>query len=224
MTDNTATPSKLPIVVLISGNGSNLQAIIDASQQNLAVTIEAVISNRAEAYGLTRAANAGIPTIVLDHTQFESREAYDEALQREIDAFKPKLVVLAGFMRILTDRFVSHYEGRLINIHPSLLPKFRGLNTHQRALDAGEQEHGATVHFVTPELDGGPAVLQARVPVLAGDDAETVAQRVLQMEHQVYPLVIRWIAESRLRYRNQQVSLDGQLLTEPLLYTPELTD
>ncbi|MGD8560368.1 MAG: phosphoribosylglycinamide formyltransferase, partial [Gammaproteobacteria bacterium] len=181
-------------------------------------------SNRAEAYGLTRAANAGIPTIVLDHTQFESREAYDEALQREIDAFKPKLVVLAGFMRILTDRFVSHYEGRLINIHPSLLPKFRGLNTHQRALDAGEQEHGATVHFVTPELDGGPAVLQARVPVLAGDDAETVAQRVLQMEHQVYPLVIRWIAESRLRYRNQQVSLDGQLLTEPLLYTPELTD
>ena len=161
MSDYTETPSKLPIVVLITGNGSNLQAIIDASQQGLPVKIEAVISNRADAHGLARAAHAGIPAVVLDHTQFTSREAYDEALQQKIDSFQPQLVVLAGFMRILTNNFVRHYEGRLINIHPSLLPKFRGLNTHQRALDAGEQEHGATVHFVTPELDGGPAVLQA---------------------------------------------------------------
>jgi phosphoribosylglycinamide formyltransferase-1 len=224
MSNTGSLPSKLPIVVLISGNGSNLQAIIDASRDSLPVDIRAVISNRGDAYGLTRAAHAGIATAVVDNRNFQSRGAYDQALQQQIDRFEPQLVVLAGFMRILTDAFVNRYEGKLINIHPSLLPKFRGLNTHQRALDDRESEHGATVHYVTPELDGGPAILQARVPVLAGDDATLLAQRVLQMEHQIYPLVIRWIAEARLQYRNHQVYFDAQVLTHPLQFTPELSD
>lgn len=201
------------IVVLISGSGTNLQALIDAHQRGeLPVNIAAVISNRPQAYGLERARQAGIETLVLDHTGFASREAFDEELQARIDAYDPQLVVLAGFMRILTPGFTRHYLGRMLNIHPSLLPKYQGLHTHQRALEAGDAEHGVTVHFVTPELDDGPNVVQAVVPVLPDDDTNTLAQRVQAQEHLIYPLAVRWFAEGRLRMDNQHCLLDDQLL------------
>lgn len=201
------------IVVLISGSGTNLQALIDAHQQGeLSVNIAAVISNRPRAYGLERARQAGIETVVLDHTGFDSREQFDQALQARIDAFDPQLVVLAGFMRILTAGFTQHYLGRMLNIHPSLLPKYQGLHTHQRALEAGDREHGVTVHFVTPELDGGPNVIQAIVPILADDDATTLAQRVQAQEHIIYPLAVNWFAQGRLRMDNHRSWLDQELL------------
>ncbi len=187
--------ARLPIVVLISGSGSNLQSIIDA---DLPIEIRAVISNRADAYGLTRAEQAGIPTAVLDHKTFPDRESYDAALQALIDSYEPQLVVLAGFMRILSDGFVRHYEGRMMNIHPSLLPKYRGLDTHARAIEAGDTEAGCTVHFVTPELDAGPAIIQATVPILDGDTPETLAARVLEQEHRIYPEAIRKFAEGEI--------------------------
>jgi len=193
MSDN-----KLPIVVLISGSGSNLQSIIDATQQGLPVEIRAVISNKADAYGLRRAEQAGIPTAVLDNKAYPDRAAYDLALQELIDSYTPKLLILAGFMRILSDAFVRHYEGRMMNIHPSLLPKYRGLNTHARAIEAGDSEAGCTVHFVTPELDAGPIILQARVPVLPDDTPETLAARVLELEHRIYPEAIRRFACNEL--------------------------
>ena len=211
---------KLPIVVLISGSGSNLQAIIDKADE-IGVDIRAVISNRADAYGLTRAAEAGIETGVLDHKSFPNRESYETALVQLIDNCDPELLVLAGYMRILTPGFVKHYHGRLFNIHPSLLPKFRGLHTHQRALDEGEKVHGVSIHFVTEELDGGPLVAQAEVPVLAEDDAEILGRRVLQQEHRLYPLVIRWFAEGRLRLADHKPELDGILLEQPILFGPE---
>jgi len=204
---------RLPIVVLISGRGSNLQAIIDAAAADLSFDIRAVISNRPRVAGLRRAQRAGIATEVLDHTDYPSREAYDQALQRLIDRCRPRLVVLAGFMRILTPRFVAHYRGRMINIHPSLLPAFPGLDTHQRALDAGVREHGASVHFVTDEVDGGPVIIQARVPVLSGDTAEVLAARVLEQEHQIFPQAIRWFAEGRLKLEGERVLLDGEPIT-----------
>lgn len=201
------------VVVLISGSGSNLQALIDSiAHDGNPARIAAVISNRADAYGLTRAQNAGIATAVLDHKQFDGREAFDSALIEAIDAFDPQLVVLAGFMRILTPGFVNHYSGRLLNIHPSLLPKYKGLHTHQRALEAGDSEHGCSVHFVTEELDGGPLVVQAVVPVLADDSAESLAQRVHGQEHLIYPLAVRWFAEGRLRLADQGAMLDNQVL------------
>ena len=201
------------VVVLISGSGSNLQALIDSiAHDGNPARIAAVISNRADAYGLTRAQNAGIATAVLDHKQFDGREAFDAALIEAIDAFDPQLVVLAGFMRILTPGFVNHYSGRLLNIHPSLLPKYKGLHTHQRALEAGDSEHGCSVHFVTEELDGGPLVVQAVVPVLADDSAESLAQRVHGQEHLIYPLAVRWFAEGRLRLADQGAMLDNQVL------------
>ncbi len=187
-------PPKLPIVVLISGSGSNLQAIIDAANDDLPVAIKAVISNKAEAYGLERARKAGIETVVVDHTEFESRQAFDTELARIIDQFEPGLVVLAGFMRILTDDFVNHYDGRMLNIHPSLLPKYKGTNTHARAIEAGDAEAGCSVHLVTAELDSGPVLLQAKVPILKGDTPETLAARVLVEEHKVYPEAIRQFA------------------------------
>ena len=190
--------SKLPIVVLISGSGSNLQSIIDASNRDLPVEIKAVISNKADAYGLTRAREAGIPTEVLDHKQYPDRESYDAALRQLIDGYQPTLLVLAGFMRILSDGFVRHYEGRMINIHPSLLPKYRGLNTHARAIEAGDREAGCTVHFVTPELDAGPPILQAKVPVHPDDTPDTLAARVLEQEHRIYPEAIRLITEGKV--------------------------
>jgi len=214
--------NKLPVVVLISGSGSNLQAIIDAADAGGPFEVGAVISNEAEAYGLSRAQRAGIPTAVLDHRTFKQREDYDRALASLIDDYRPGLVALAGFMRILTPGFVRHYAGRMFNIHPSLLPKFRGLHTHQRALDAGETLHGASVHFVTEELDGGPLIVQAQVPVLPGDDAERLAARVLQREHQIYPLAIRWFAQGRLSLNPQgRVVLDEEVLHGPVVFDPD---
>ncbi|MFJ2522445.1 phosphoribosylglycinamide formyltransferase [Pseudomonas capeferrum] len=207
-------PSKTcNVVVLLSGSGSNLQALIDScSSEDSPVRIRAVVSNRADAYGLQRAAAAGIDTAVLDHTGFDGREAFDAALMARIDGFAPDLVVLAGFMRILSGGFVRHYQGRLLNIHPSLLPKYKGLHTHRRALEAGDAEHGCSVHFVTEELDGGPLVVQAVVPMTSDDTAESLAQRVHHQEHQIYPLAVHWFAEGRLRLGEHGALLDGQPL------------
>lgn len=208
----------LPVVVLISGGGSNLQALIDAARrEELPIRIRAVISNDSGAFGLERARRADIEAVALDHRAFPTRDAFDAALADLIDGYRPGLVVLAGFMRILTSAFVARYRGRMFNIHPSLLPRFRGLHTHQRVLEAGDREHGATVHFVTDELDGGPLVLQARVPVEPGDDAQVLAERVLAQEHRIYPQVVRWFAQGRLRLDEQgRPRLDGEVLTEPL--------
>ncbi|XJV41048.1 phosphoribosylglycinamide formyltransferase [Pseudomonas asplenii] len=201
------------VVVLLSGSGSNLQALIDDVRTgDNPAHIAAVVSNRTDAYGLQRARDAGIETRTLDHKAFEGREAFDAALIELIDAFNPQLVVLAGFMRILSAEFVRHYHGRLLNIHPSLLPKYKGLHTHQRALDAGDSEHGCSVHFVTEELDGGPLVVQAVVTVESGDSAQSLAQRVHTQEHRIYPLAVRWFAEGRLSLGEQGALLDGQLL------------
>ncbi|WP_281211503.1 phosphoribosylglycinamide formyltransferase [Pseudomonas fulva] len=208
-------PSKpCNVVVLLSGSGSNLQALIDSSAiPDSAVRIGAVISNRADAYGLQRAAAAGIETAVLDHTEFEGREAFDAALVACIDGFAPDLVVLAGFMRILSGGFVRHYQGRLLNIHPSLLPRYKGLHTHRRALEAGDAEHGCSVHFVTEELDGGPLVVQAVVPMAPDDTVQSLAQRVHAQEHVIYPMAVHWFANGRLRLGEQGALLDGQPLS-----------
>ena len=203
------------IVVLISGSGSNLQAILDACSAGfIAGKVTAVLSNKAKAYGLERAKKAGAHAIVLDHKAYADRAAYDKELIATIDQHQPDLVVLAGFMRILTPEFVQHYQGRLLNIHPSLLPKYQGLNTHQRAIDAGDTEHGCSVHFVTAELDGGPVILQAKVPVFPGDDADTVAERVHEQEHRIYPLVVRWFCQNRLQQQSDKALLDGLLLSD----------
>lgn len=210
----------LPLAVLISGNGTNLQAIIDAQQcGELPIEIRMVISNRPGAYGLERARRAAIATAVVDHTQFANRAEFDLALQTTIDASGARLVILAGFMRILTPDFVQHFAGRLVNIHPSLLPKYRGLHTHAAVLAAHDTEHGASVHFVTPELDGGPVIAQARVPVWPHDTPATLAERVRVQEHFIYPLVIGWYAAGRLRLENNHAVLDGQRLTAPRLVT-----
>jgi phosphoribosylglycinamide formyltransferase-1 len=200
------------VVVLISGSGSNLQALIDSQADGNPACIRAVIANRADAFGLTRAQGAHIPTAVLDHKAFSSREAFDAALMELIDGYAPDLVILAGFMRILTPGFVRHYQGRLLNIHPSLLPKYKGLDTHRRALEAGDSEHGCSVHFVTEELDGGPVAIQATLQVNSGDDIESLTQRVHAAEHQIYPLAMRWFAEGRLRLAEQGAMLDGVTL------------
>lgn len=211
-------PAPCNVVVLLSGAGSNLQALIDSITTSAGAEvanparISAVISNRADALGLQRARDAGIAARVLEHTGFEGREAFDTALMALIDSFEADLVVLAGFMRILSPAFVRHYEGRLLNIHPSLLPKYKGLHTHQRAIEAGDAEHGCSVHFVTEELDGGPLVVQAVVPVDAQDTPQTLAQRVHAQEHQIYPLAIRWFAEGRLCLDDQGAMLDGKRL------------
>lgn len=209
----------LRLVVLISGSGSNLQALIDAqSAPGSPFRIAAVISNRLDAFGLERARRHAIPTAVLDHRDYPSREDYDAALGALIDRFAPGLVALAGFMRILTPELVARYRGRMLNIHPSLLPKYRGLHTHARAIEAGEREHGASVHFVTAELDGGPVVLQARVPVQPDDTPECLAARVLAQEHRLYPLAVRWFAEDRLTLADDGTPrLDGQPLETPWL-------
>lgn len=185
-----------PYVILISGRGSNMQSLIDA---DLPGSCAAVISNRPEAAGLAWAAARGVPTRVIDHKTFASRAAFDAALATEIDALGAQLVLLAGFMRVLTEDFVRRYEGRLVNIHPSLLPSFPGLHTHEAALAAGVRVHGCTVHFVTPTLDCGPVIVQAAVPVLPGDDAAGLAARVLRQEHRVYPQAARGILEDRCR-------------------------
>lgn len=200
------TANRFNIVVLISGNGSNLQAIIDEIEQGkLPVTISAVISNRADAHGLERAQQNHIPTHVIAHQQFSDRESFDQALAQTIDQYHPDLIVLAGFMRILTDGFVKKFLGKMINIHPSLLPKYQGLDTHTRVLAAHDREHGATVHYVVPELDSGPIILQKSIPVLPSDTAASLAERVHQVEYQIYPEAIRRIALGQVSFRNNQV-------------------
>ncbi|UCV04862.1 phosphoribosylglycinamide formyltransferase [Dechloromonas denitrificans] len=211
------------IVILISGRGSNMEALIAARDAgNLPVRIAAVISNRPDAPGLETAARAGIVTHFINHKGFAGREAFDAALAECIDQFSPDLVVLAGFMRILSDGFVSHYAGRLINIHPSLLPAFPGLHTHQRALEEGVRIHGCTVHFVTPALDHGPVIIQAAVPVLDGDSESSLAARVLEQEHRIYPQAVRWFAEDRLQLANGRVRLAADTVDSAVLISPEV--
>ena len=207
MTQAGQTP--LPLVVLISGSGSNLQAIIDAcASGQINAEIKAVISNKADVFGLKRAQRANIPTHALDHSLFGNRQSFDRALKKLIDSYQPQLVVLAGFMRILTEEFVNHYLGRMLNIHPSLLPNFQGLNTHKRACESGIKEHGVSVHFVTPELDGGPVVNRAIIEVASSDTPESLSKRVLEEEHRIYPEAIGWFADGRLQLNGNQAMLD----------------
>jgi phosphoribosylglycinamide formyltransferase-1 len=206
------------VVILISGRGSNLQAILEAK---LPARIAAVISNKPDAGGLEFARQHGIATEVADHKQYPSREAFDQALMQAIDAHQPDLVVLAGFMRVLTEGFVQHYAGRMINIHPSLLPAFPGLHTHQQAIDAGVRIHGCTVHFVTPTVDHGPIIVQAAVPVNPGDTAQTLAARVLRQEHCIFPAAIRWFLEDRLSISNRgTVNVAGLSALDTALRSP----
>ncbi|WP_250464538.1 phosphoribosylglycinamide formyltransferase [Microbulbifer litoralis] len=204
---------KCRVVVLISGSGTNLQALIDAAaRDDASFSVCSVISNKPGAYGLARAGDAGIAAVAIDHRDYGDRETFDRALMEEIDCHRPDLVVLAGFMRILTPEFVRHYSGRLLNIHPSLLPKYQGLNTHARALEAGDPEHGVTVHFVTEELDGGPTIVQAAIPVKDDDTPDTLARRIQVQEHVIYPLAVSWFAEGRLRMVEDRCQLDGEFL------------
>lgn len=212
------------IVILISGRGSNMESMFAAvASGTLPVRIAAVLANRPDAKGLETAAAQGVPTCVVDHKSFADREAFDTAMAAAIDRFSPDLVVLAGFMRILSDGFVRHYAGRLVNIHPSLLPSFPGLHTHRRALEEGVRIHGCTVHFVTPALDHGPVIVQAAVPVLDGDTEASLAARVLAQEHQVYPLAVRWFAEGRLRLVDGRVLFDAAQEATGALIAPLAT-
>ena len=209
----------MSVVVLISGRGSNLQALLEAG-----LPVSAVISNRADAKGLEIASARGVATRAVEHKAFATREAFDQALADVVDGFKPRLVALAGFMRILTPAFVQRFDGRLMNIHPSLLPAFPGLDTHARALEAGVKLHGCSVHFVTPELDHGPIVVQAAVPVLADDREDRLAARVLQAEHAIYPAAVRWFLEGRLRIEGQRVigrDLEPPAGVRGVLFSPD---
>jgi phosphoribosylglycinamide formyltransferase-1 len=206
----------MSVVVLISGRGSNMQALLEAG-----LPVSAVISNRADAKGLETASARGVATRVIEHRGYAAREAFDAALADAIDGFAPRLVALAGFMRILTPAFVARYAGRLMNIHPSLLPAFPGLDTHARALAAGVKLHGCTVHFVTAELDHGPVIVQAAVPVFAGDDEALLAARVLAAEHRIYPAAVRWFLEDRLRVEGQRVIGRGLSESENTLISPD---
>jgi phosphoribosylglycinamide formyltransferase-1 len=210
-----APAATLPIVVLISGEGSNLQAILDQAQRDRLIEVRAVIASRGDAHGLKRARLAGIPAHALPVSEYPDRERYDAALSECIDRYHPELIVLAGFMRILTDGFVNRYRGRLINIHPSLLPKYPGLHTHRRALEAGDREHGCSVHFVTEALDGGPVIAQARVPVLPGDTEMRLKARVQSVEHRLYPQTLNWFAAHRVKLESAQVLFDNAPLRQP---------
>lgn len=201
------------IVVLISGSGTNLQAIIDACKtKDYPGKVVGVVSNIPTAYGLTRAKEANIETSTLSHKAFDSREAYDQSLIKVIDEYNADVIVLAGFMRILTPAFVQHFQGKLLNIHPSLLPKYQGLNTHQRAIDAGDSVHGVSVHYVTEELDGGPVILQAKVPIFDGDTAEDLASRIHEQEHRIYPLVVKWCCLKRVVMQGEKALFDGDII------------
>lgn len=215
MTDSNQSPEAKRLVILVSGGGSNLQSLIDGcASGEINATVSAVISNNPDAGGLERAANAGIPNLAIDHTAFDSREAFDQALSELIDSFSPDLVILAGFMRILTAQFVDHYLGRMMNIHPSLLPAYPGLHTHRRAIEAGDKKAGATVHFVTPELDGGPSIIQAQVEIEPDDDEGSLATRVLSFEHKIYPQAVKWFCDNRLIMHNNHVLLDNKAISE----------
>ncbi|HET7587266.1 MAG TPA: phosphoribosylglycinamide formyltransferase [Gammaproteobacteria bacterium] len=206
----------LRLVVMISGNGSNLQAIIDAiARGDVAAELVAVVSDKADAFGLERARKAGVPTRAVAPREYAGRSAWRADLLKTVDSFSPDLVVLAGFMRILDDAFVAHFSGRMINIHPSLLPALRGLHTHRRALAEQLAHHGTSVHFVTSELDGGPVILQARVPVNADDDETVLTARVQAAEHVIYPRVIQWFAAGRVKLYDNQVFMDGERLAAP---------
>jgi phosphoribosylglycinamide formyltransferase-1 len=202
------------IVVLLSGSGTTLQSIIDSK---LPASLSAVISNKPDALGLKRAQDANIPTHTLDHTAYVSREAFDLELQNTIDTYQPNLIVLAGFMRILSDGFVKQYYGKLINIHPSLLPKYKGMHTHQRIMEDGEPLHGSSVHFVSTELDGGPIILQARLPVLPSDSTESLKLRIKTKEHLIYPTAISWLAEGRIELKGDEIYMDGKNMTGPVV-------
>jgi len=209
--------AKTRAVVLISGSGSNLQAFIDQIDAgSLAIEISLVISNKPDAYGLKRAENADISAICVDHTEFDSRLAFDQELMTRIDTAQADIVILAGFMRILTEKFVNHYANRLVNIHPSLLPKYPGNNTHERMLEAGDEWHGASIHFVVPEVDAGPIILQGRMPVDALDTPASLQQRIHKIEHKLYPQAVQWFAEGRLTIHNKCVLLDGDTSAKQL--------
>jgi phosphoribosylglycinamide formyltransferase-1 len=212
--------AKQPIVILISGRGSNMHALIERSRDaNAGYTVSKVISDKSDAAGLQTARGLGVEAGALPAAKSADRMAYDGALAAEIELCSPSLIVLAGFMRILSAQFVSRFAGRILNIHPSLLPKYPGLHTHRRVLEAHEPQHGATVHFVTEELDGGPPVVQARVAVADDDDEASLAARVQTEEHRIYPLAVRWFCEGRLRYDAGRAWLDGRILHEPVLFT-----
>jgi phosphoribosylglycinamide formyltransferase 1 len=216
--------ARLPVVILISGTGSNMRVIAEqAASSALPIEIRAVISDRADARGLATAASMGIPVATLSPKDFPDRPSFDAALATLIHKYQPGLLILAGFMRILGGAFTSQFSGRALNIHPSLLPKYRGLHTHARALEAGDSHHGVSVHFVTEELDGGPVVLQARVPVLPGDTEATLSARVQRQEHRIYPEVVDWFARGRLVCRDNQAWLDGKPLTTPVIREEPVT-
>ena len=213
-----STRPPLKLAILISGRGSNMATIARECQQNrIAATVTAVVSDRADVAGITTARGMGIETHVVSRKAAVDRETFEHKLGEVVDNSTPDLVVLAGFMRVLSGPFVERYAGRIINIHPSLLPKYTGLHTHQRVLDAGDAEHGASVHFVTPELDGGPLILQSRVPVKPGDTESTLAARVMATEHVIYPRVVGWIADGRLAWNDGRPLLDGKPLVQPVV-------
>ncbi len=208
--------SECRTAILISGSGSNLQSFIDrVAAGKISLDLSVVFSNRPDAYGLTRARDAGIDTACIEHGDYESREQFDRAVAAELDNWQPELLILAGFMRILSPWFVDHYEGRILNIHPALLPLYPGLNTHQRVLDAGDEYHGSTVHFVTAELDGGPRILQGRLRVSPTKSADELMSRVQAVEHQVYPTAADWFGQGLLEFRGGAAYLDGRHLDEP---------
>lgn len=212
--------SRCKTAILISGSGTNLQAFIDAVESgklNLELTV--VFSNNPDAYGLERAEKAGIPTACIQHIDFPDRDSFDRAVIAELDRFEPDLLILAGFMRILSPAFVAHYAGKILNIHPALLPLYPGLNTHQRVLDAGDEWHGSTVHFVTEELDAGPRILQGRLAVKKGETAGELEKRVQAVEHQIYPLAASLVGAGKVRFRNGQCWVDGKPTQEPVIET-----
>ena len=210
--------SRCRTAVLISGSGSNLQSFIDkVAQGEIDLDLSVVFSNKPDAYGLTRATTAGIATECLEHGNYADRETFDRAVASVLDTYDPDLIVLAGFMRILSPWFVQHYKGRILNIHPALLPAYPGLHTHQRVLDAREERHGSTVHFVTEELDGGPRILQGRLAVDFNETADELCTRVQAIEHQIYPQAANWFGQGRLRFRSGQTLFDGKPLDEPVV-------
>lgn len=212
--------SRCKTAILISGSGTNLQAFIDAVQKgDLDLDLTVVFSNNPEAYGLERAEKAGIPTACIQHSDYLDRESFDRAVIAELDRFNPDLLILAGFMRILTPAFVAHYAGKILNIHPALLPLYPGLNTHQRVLDAGDEWHGSTVHFVTEKLDAGPRILQGRLAVIPGESADELEKRVQAVEHKIYPLAAGMVAAGKVRFHKGESQVDGQISHEPLIRT-----
>jgi len=206
--------------ILISGSGTNLQAFIDAVDGgDLDLDLTVVFSNNPEAFGLQRAERAGIPTSCIQHSDYPDRESFDQAVIAELDRFEPDLLILAGFMRILSKKFVAHYAGKILNIHPALLPLYPGLNTHQRVLDAGDEWHGSTVHFVTDELDAGPRILQGRLLIMQGETAEELEKRVQAVEHQIYPQAASLVGSGKVKFKNGQSWVDGHVSKEPVVQT-----